>query len=88
MSNFVLYYQATGPTLLDPYPMVLFVGTKEDCELARLKLTGNLQFARLLARDAHGVLQIVPAAQAPHAVIARAHAYQSRVGEAGGIKPV
>ncbi len=73
---------------MDPYPMVLFVGTKEGCELARTKLMENPQFARLLARDAHGTLQIVQAAHAPHAVVSRAHAYQSKVGETGGIQPI
>lgn len=88
MSNFVLYYQATGPTSVDPYPMVLFVGTKENCELARTRLLEDPQFTRLLARDAHGVLQIIAAAHAPHPVVTRAHAYQSRVGEMGGIRPI
>ena len=77
MTNFVLYYQATGPTSLDPYPMVLFVGTKEQCETARTKLLEDPQFSRMLSRAAHGALQIVAAAHAPHAVVSRAHAYQS-----------
>jgi hypothetical protein len=68
--------------------MVLFVGTKEDCETARTKLSEDPQFSRLLARDAHGVLQIVAAGKAPRAVVSRAHAYQSRVGEMGGILPI
>lgn len=73
---------------MDPYPSVLFVGTKEKCELARAKLLENPQFRRLLARDAHGSLQIVEAAKAPRAVVARASLYQSRVGEMGGVRPI
>ncbi|RFC45147.1 MAG: hypothetical protein DVB28_000701 [Verrucomicrobia bacterium] len=88
MTNFVLYYQATGPTSLDPYPMVLFVGTKEKCESARLKLLEDPQFSSMMARAAHGVLQIVAAAHAPRAVVNRAHAYQSSVGELGGVRPI
>lgn len=88
MTNFVLYYQATGPTSLDPYPMVLFVGTKEQCETARIKLLADPQFSRMLARDAHGALQIIASARAPRALVSRAHAYQSKVGELGGVRPI
>ncbi len=88
VENFVLYYQATGPTSLDPTPMVLFLGTKEKCEAARTKLLSDPLFTRMLAREAHGALQIVAAAKAPHAVVSRAHAYHSRVGEMGGIRAI
>jgi hypothetical protein len=73
---------------MDPYPMVLFVGTREKCEMARTKLLENPQFRRLLARQAHGVLQIVESAKAPRAVVTRASAYQSRVGEMGGVRAI
>ncbi len=88
MPNFVLYYQATGPTLLDPTPIVLCVGTHEKCEQARATLKADPQFTSLMAREGHGALQIVAAANAPHAVVHRAHQYNSRVSELGGVRPI
>lgn len=88
MENFVLYYQATGPTCLDPTPMVLFVGPQKRCEEARVKLMEDPFFCRLMARDAHGALQIVAAAKAPKAVVSRVVHYHSKVGELGGVRPI
>ena len=68
--------------------MVLFVGTKERCETARAKLLADPMFTRMMAREAHGVLQVVEAAKAPRPVVTRVRWYQSRVGEMGGVRAI
>ena len=68
--------------------MVLFVGTEARCEEARGKLLEDPLFTRMMAREAHGALQIVAAAKAPRAVVTRAHAYHSKVGELGGVRAI
>lgn len=88
MSNFVLYYQATGASASDGTPLVLFVGTKERCESAREILRANPQFSALMARDRGGVLQIVAAGTAPRPVLARVRQYHSQVASLGGVRPV
>ena len=60
LSEFALYYQATGPSVVDNTPIVLAVGTRDRCEKLRSKLMDDPQFLALLARQRHGSLQIAP----------------------------
>ena len=88
VKEFVLYFQPAGPTVHDPTPIVLCVGTRERCEEMQAALLKSPDFVAILARERHGKLQIAPSAGALHPVPVRIKYYQSRVGSISAVQPI
>ena len=88
MKDFVLYFQPAGPTVHDPIPIVLCVGSREQCEKMQATLLASPAFVAILARERHGRLQIAPSAGAAHPVPVRIKYYQSRVGSISAVQPI
>jgi hypothetical protein len=88
VKDFVLYFQSAGPTVQDPTPIVLGVGTREHCEKMKSVLLASPDFAAILSRDPHGKLQITPSCGGKYPTPARVKNYQSRVGGISGVQPV
>ena len=88
MKDFVLYFQPAGPSAHDPTPIVLCVGSRQQCEKMQATLLASPQFVSILARERHGRLQIAPSAGATHPVPVRIKYYQSRVGSISSVQPI
>lgn len=88
MKEHVLYFQSAGPSALDPAPVVLGVGTREQCEKMKSVLLASPDFVAILGREPHGKLQITPSAGASQPVPVRIKQYQSRVAGVSGVQPV
>lgn len=88
MKDFVLYFQPAGPTARDPTPIVLCVGSREQCEKMEATLRTSPDFVTILSRERHGRLQIAPAASATRPVLVRIRHYQSRVGSISAVQPI
>ncbi len=88
MKEHVLYFQPAGPSALDPTPVVLGVGTREQCEKMKSALLASPDFVAILGREPHGKLQITPSSGATQPVPVRIKQYHSRVADVSGVRPV
>jgi hypothetical protein len=88
VNEFVLYFQPVGPAARDPSPVVLRVGTLQECEKMKAALLASVEFVNILAREPHVRLQITPSAGAGFPVPVRIKNYHSRVGGISGVQPV